>query len=68
MSDKSKSPAPTTGRLHGGRTSSAGKSRLAALAPGEHLKEKQVGCHRVLINVYLYTLRTNNLGSVLTVH
>ena len=30
------------GRMHTGRTSSAGKSRLAALAPGENLKEKQV--------------------------
>ena len=46
MSDKSKSPAPVTGRLQhgpGGRTSSAGKSRLTALAPGENIKEKQVG-------------------------
>ena len=43
------------GRMHAGRTSSAGKSRLAALAPGENLKEKQV--HLYYLNCIKFNIR-----------
>ncbi len=44
MSEKPKSPVAT----NRGRSAEPKKSRLAALAPGENIKEKQVGISLVL--------------------